>query len=53
MLELPVTQPASPGHPCEIEVVLAALANGEYLLELTAGGGSGQAQELVAFSVLR
>jgi hypothetical protein len=51
--ELRVTEPVSAGGPHEIEVILAALANGEYLLELTASREAGHAQELVAFSVAR
>jgi VWFA-related protein len=52
MSELPVTAPAA-GAPFEIELPLASLPVGDYLIELNAAGPSGTAQELVAFKIGR
>ena len=52
MSELPVAAPASPGARAEIEVALAPIPAGEYLIEITAAGDSGEAKELVAFRVI-
>jgi len=49
MADLPV-QTSSTGD-AQIELTLASLAAGEYLLELTAKAESGTAQELIAFKV--
>jgi hypothetical protein len=52
MSDLPVRQAA--GAPSEIELALAPLAAGEYLIELNAKSeGGSTAQELVAFRVGR
>jgi hypothetical protein len=50
MTDLQVTAAASSDAPSEIEVPLASLSAGEYLLEITAAGESA-AQELVGFRV--
>lgn len=49
MSELPVV--AAPGVPAAIEVPLAGLAVGDYLVEIVATGEAGQATELVGFRV--
>ena len=52
MSDLPVQQ--APGRPSEIELALAPLAGGEYLIELNAKSeGGSTAQELIAFRVGR
>jgi VWFA-related protein len=51
MSDLPVQ--AAPGKPSEIELPLAALATGEYLIELNAKTPSGTAQELIPFRIGR
>ena len=52
MSDLPVRQ--APGRPSEIELALAPLAAGEYLIELNARSeGGSTAQELIAFRVGR
>jgi hypothetical protein len=52
MVDLPVTPPASPGEVSQIEIPLAAIATGEYLIEIDATGDGGPAQELVGFRVV-
>ena len=51
MSDLPVT--AQAGAPFELELPLASLPVGEYLIELNAKSESGTAQEMVAFKVGR
>ena len=51
MSDLPVT--ATAGGPVELELPLASLPVGDYLIELNAKSESGTAQELVAFRVGR
>ena len=51
MSDLPVTAPASPDKPPEIEFPLSGLAAGEYVIEIDATGDGGDAQELLAFRV--
>jgi VWFA-related protein len=51
MSELPVAPAASPGAPFEIDMPLAGLAPGEYVLEVSAAGEGGEAKELVGFRV--
>jgi hypothetical protein len=51
MNDLQVTPPASAEAPSEIEVPLAALSAGEYVLEITAAGEGGT-QEVVGFRVI-
>lgn len=42
---------AFPGAPFEIDVPLAGMAPGEYLVEVSAAGAGGEAKELVGFRV--
>jgi VWFA-related protein len=49
MSELPAAPPATPGGDSVVDVPLAALAPGEYIIELKAKGEGGEAQELVGF----
>jgi VWFA-related protein len=51
MTDLPVTVPASPEKPSEIDFPLSALATGDYVVEIDATGDGGDAQELLAFRV--
>jgi hypothetical protein len=50
MSELPVSPGAAPSVP-QVEVPLAGLAPGDYVLELTATGAGGEAKQLVGFRV--
>jgi hypothetical protein len=52
MNDLPVTAPAGPGERAELELALSPISAGEYLIEITASGEGGEAQQLVAFRVL-
>jgi VWFA-related protein len=49
MSELPATAPATPGGDSVVDVPLAGLAPGEYIIEVKAKGEGGEAQELVGF----
>ena len=51
MSELPVTPPADPSVDSTIDLPLAGVAPGEYVLEIKATGESGEAKELVGFRV--
>ena len=51
MSELPVTPPATPGGDAIVDVPLAGLAPGEYIVEVKATGEGGEAKELVGFRV--
>ena len=51
MSDLPVGPAAAPGAPFEIDMPLAGLAPGEYVLEVSAAGEGGEAKELVGFRV--
>jgi len=52
-LDLPVTSPAAPGQPATLNVPLASLPVGEFLIELSVQGGDGsQSTELVAFRMI-
>ena len=51
MSDIPV-QPPVPGQPTQIDLVLARLAPGEYLVELSATAGDEGAKELIAFRVV-
>ncbi|HVG86833.1 MAG TPA: VWA domain-containing protein [Vicinamibacterales bacterium] len=52
MTDLPVTAPAAPADPSQVDLPLSSLAAGEYLLELSAASdGQPPATELVAFRV--
>jgi hypothetical protein len=50
MADLQVVKPAAGGAP-EIDLSLTPLPPGEYLVEITAAGASGNAKELVGFRV--
>jgi hypothetical protein len=51
MSELTVTPPATPGGDSTVDVPLAGLAPGEYIIEVKATGESGEAKELVGLRV--
>ena len=51
MSDIPV-QPPAPGEPTQIDLALARLAPGEYLVELSATAGDENAKELIAFRVV-
>ena len=51
MSDIPV-QPPAPGQPTQIDLALARLAPGEYLVELSATAGDEYAKELIAFRVV-
>ncbi len=51
MSELPVTAPVAPLTDSTIDIPLAGIAPGEYLLEVKATGEGGDAKELVGFRV--
>jgi len=51
MSELPVTPSATPGGESTVDIPLAGLAPGEYIVEVKATGESGEAKELVGFRV--
>jgi VWFA-related protein len=50
MSDLPVA-PASDAMPASIDLALAGLAPGEYVVEITAGGDGSEATELIGFRV--
>ena len=52
MVDLPVTPAATPDDPPQIELPLASLASGEYVLEIDATGPDGDAKEFVGFRVV-
>jgi hypothetical protein len=49
--ELPVTAPTAPGGASEIDVPLAGLAAGEYLIELVVTAPTGNAKDVIDFRV--
>jgi hypothetical protein len=51
MNDLTVSAPAAPGAAQDIDLALAPLAPGEYLIEITAAGAGEPAKELVGFRV--
>jgi hypothetical protein len=51
MSELPVTPPAAPAADASVDVPLAGIAPGEYIIELKATGEGGEAKELVGIRV--
>jgi hypothetical protein len=52
MVDVPVTMPATPGDPCMVDLPLASLPPGEYVLEVAASvDGQTPATELIAFKV--
>ena len=52
MSELPVTAPATPGTDAIVDVPLAGVAPGDYILEVKATGEGGEAKELIGFRVV-
>jgi hypothetical protein len=51
MSELPITSPASPGVDAVVDVPLAGVAPGDYIIEVKATGEGGEAKELIGFRV--
>jgi VWFA-related protein len=51
MSELPITSPASPGVDALVDVPLAGVAPGDYIIEVKATGEGGEAKELIGFRV--
>jgi hypothetical protein len=51
MQELPITEPTAPVTESMIDLPLAGIAPGEYVLEIKATGEDGEAKELVGFRV--
>jgi VWFA-related protein len=51
MSELPVTAPATPGGDALVDVPLAGVAPGDYIIEVKAAGEGGEAKELIGFRV--
>jgi hypothetical protein len=51
MNEVPVTPAAAPSAVATIELALAALAPGEYMIEISVTGSGGDAKELVGFRI--
>ena len=51
MSELPVTAPAAPGADALVDVPLAGIAPGDYIIEVKATGEGGEAKELIGFRV--
>ena len=51
MRDLIVEQATTPGAPNEIDLLLASLAAGEYMIELTATTSAGEAKDRIAFRV--
>ena len=51
MSELPVAAAASSASRSEIELALAPIPAGEYVVEITASGETGEVKELIAFRV--
>jgi hypothetical protein len=52
MSELPVTTPATAGTDAVVDVPLAGVAPGDYILEVKATGEGGEAKELIGFRVV-
>ncbi len=51
MSELVVTPPAAPATEAIVDVPIAGIASGEYIIELKAAGEGGEAKELIGFRV--
>jgi hypothetical protein len=51
MSELPVTPPAAAGADAIVDVPLAGIAPGDYIVEVKATGEGGEAKELIGFRV--
>jgi hypothetical protein len=52
MVDLPAAAPADPSQPYQIDLPLAGLSPGEYVIEIRAKGVSGESTELVAIKVI-
>jgi hypothetical protein len=52
MSDVPISAPATPGGDAQIDLPLAGMAPGEYLLEIHAVGEGGEAKALVGFRVM-
>ena len=52
MVDLPASPPAEPSQPYQIDLPLAGLSPGEYVIEIRAKGVSGESTELVAIKVI-
>jgi VWFA-related protein len=51
MSELVITPPAAPGGDAIVDIPIAGLAPGEYIVEVKASGEGGEAKELVGFRI--
>jgi len=51
MVDLPTQAPSGASQPYQIDLPLAGLSPGEYVIEIRAKGVSGEATELVAIKV--
>jgi hypothetical protein len=52
MVDLTVQPPADPSQPYQLDLPLAGLSPGEYVIEIQAKGVSGESTELVAIKVV-
>jgi hypothetical protein len=52
MVDLSAAAPADPSQPYQIDLPLAGLSPGEYVIEIRAKGVSGESTELVAIKVI-
>jgi hypothetical protein len=52
MVDLTAAAPAEPSQPYQIDLPLAGLSPGEYVIEIRAKGVSGESTELVAIKVI-
>jgi VWFA-related protein len=52
MMDLPAPPPADPAQPYQIDLPLAGLSPGEYVIEIHAKGVSGESTELIAIKVI-
>jgi hypothetical protein len=52
MVDLTASAPAEPSQPYQIDLPLAGLSPGEYVIEIRAKGVSGESTELVAIKVI-
>ena len=51
MSEIPVPPSAAPGTDAIVDVPLAGVAPGDYIIEVKATGEGGEAKELIGFRV--
>jgi hypothetical protein len=52
MVALTAQPPADPAQPYQIDLPLAGLSPGEYVIEIRAKGVSGESTELIAIKVI-